>query len=356
MTQWTDRGPEWLRQGGMLPRSRGIRLGVLAILITAVAGCSGNEGGDGGAETTTPLTSNSASATTTEVAGNTTTTAVEVGAGESGRIQLPSPDWLIADDEFVYVKLDAGQVLRLDPTSGATVSTIEAGTELCQGLGVAFGSLWTCDGSDLVRIDPATDEIVDVLAVGKTYEQGNLVGAFDRLWILTGDGSQIVGLDPTTNQTDPPIDLGILGTDLAITPDAIWVMSNLDDALVRVDPVSRTVTGRIDGLNNPTAIDATDEVWLGTADAVVLVDPVTMSVTTSHPVSVGHYGGITVDGTDLWVRSPDQFLTRVDIPTGTILETRDEVVTGGGDVIVAFGAVWATAYDDALLVRQPITR
>ena len=62
-------------------------------------------------------------------------------------------------------------------------------------------------------------------------------------------------------------------------------------------------------------------------------------------------GAIAVDGNDLWIRSPQPFLQRVDSTTSEVLETLEADVTSGGDAMVAFGALWATAYNDAKLFR-----
>lgn len=111
-------------------------MGVLAIVV-AVA-CSDEE-------PETAATSDS----------STTTTAVEQPAGEelrlgefdAVRIQVPSPDWLVADESFVYVKLDDGAVSRIDPATGAVLDTAEiAGQGGCRGPAVR-GSAWASRAS-----------------------------------------------------------------------------------------------------------------------------------------------------------------------------------------------------------------
>ena len=78
--------------------------------------------------------------------------------------------------------------------------------------------------------------------------------------------------------------------------------------------------------------------------------PTTLTV----PVGPGPTGGITVNDGDVWIRREDQFLVRIDAATAEIVERYDEPVISAGSVLVAFGAVWATAYDDHLLIRHSL--
>jgi YVTN family beta-propeller protein len=325
---------------------------VLGIALVALAACASDSPG----ATTSPV---SATGGASETSGVAPAASVPVTTfTEAERIRITDPDWMAADDQHVYVKLDTGHVLRLDPQSGLTLGDTDIGGELCQGIGAAFGSVWSCrgldDGDAIVRIDPATDQVVATIDVRKARMQGNLAGGFDRLWVLSADGAQLVGIDPATNEPDEPIDLGVVGADLSVGPDGVWVVSSRDRALVRVDPATRTVTGRIDGLPDPVAVNASAGVWVASLDSLSRIDQGTLSVADTVPVGTGPTGGITVGEGDVWIRREDQFLVRVDAATGEVVERYDEPAISAGSVLVAFGSVWATAYDDGLLIRHEL--
>jgi hypothetical protein len=59
---------------------------------------------------------------------------------------------------------------------------------------------------------------------------------------------------------------------------------------------------------------------------------------------------MAADARGVWVRSKDRFLRRVD---GTTLQLAEEIGSdeGGGSVLIAFGALWATAYDRDVVYR-----
>lgn len=109
---------------------------------------------------------------------------------------LGGPDWWVADDSGVWVKRDNGGVDLIDPATNEIVRSIEIAGDARQGLGFAFGALWSCSGTDVVRIDPDAGTVVDTYAVNETATNGHLVAAGDRMWVLQGDGSVLIGLDP----------------------------------------------------------------------------------------------------------------------------------------------------------------
>jgi hypothetical protein len=60
---------------------------------------------------------------------------------DAERMEIQDPDWLAADEHFVYLKLDSHQVLRLDPVTGRTLGVTEVGGGLCQGIGASYGAV-----------------------------------------------------------------------------------------------------------------------------------------------------------------------------------------------------------------------
>jgi len=53
------------------------------------------------------------------------------------------------------------------------------------------------------------------------------------------------------------------------------------------------------------------------------------------------------------VRNAERFFVRLDAATGKPVSGVSADVESGGNVAVAFGSVWVTAYDDAALFRLP---
>jgi glutamine cyclotransferase len=53
----------------------------------------------------------------------------------------------------------------------------------------------------------------------------------------------------------------------------------------------------------------------------------------------------------LWVRGGQAFLQKVDPDSLALLEEITAPETSDGSVLLAYDALWATAYDDAVLYR-----
>lgn len=119
---------------------------VPVIALALLVACSGDD--DASTGETVPTT------TAAAAAGE----ALRLGAHDAVRIELlGGPDWLAADESFLYVKLDGGRVDRIDPATGTVVASAQISGEGglsgsgCQGIGVGFDSVWTCHGTDSVR-------------------------------------------------------------------------------------------------------------------------------------------------------------------------------------------------------------
>lgn len=308
-------------------------------VVVAVALCACGGGGDDAAPGTT-------------MPERSTTTAAAVDDLVRTEV-LDGPDWLGVDGDFVYVKTDGGGVSRIDPATGAVDLDLDLHPPgHCQGLGVGFGSLWTCVEADVVRSDIVTGEILATIPAEKTNEQGHLGVGFDRVWVLQGDGSSLVAIDPATNELGEPIPLEVRGIDVLVDDTGIWVVSALDGALLKLDPDGRLLH-RTDGFDEPRSLSLGDGVlWVGDAAAVHDVDPATGAIRATYEGGIARSGAVAADDTGVWVRRGAE-VRHLDGATGA----EDELVTldlGGpspGDMIVAFGAVWTAASEDAALFR-----
>lgn len=275
------------------------------------------------------------------------------------------PDWMAADDRYLYVRQDSGEIVAVDPRTNKVAWRVQVPSEnLCQGLGLGFGSLWTCstsatsDTDAVVRIDLRTHRIVKTLEVGKSSRQGRLVTGFGRVWVIssTAQGSSLVGIDPSTDRTDPPIPLGILATDLAIDDHDVWAVGPVTAEVVAVDPHQRRVVRHVRDLGRlggPSVIRAqAGKVWVSGETGTVGIDPGSGDVTVEVAEGATGSGGLFATGTELWLHPGKPLLVRVDPTTGQPVE---RIVApkfpSAGDVIVAFGSLWASCNNQSTLFR-----
>ncbi len=89
------------------------------------------------------------------------------------------------------------------------------------------------------------------------------------------------------------------------------------------------------------------------AEGVAQIDPDTFDVESTYDIAVGYGSAVGVGETGAWVRTDGgPFLTGIDPKAHqitSVVTARD--LPSGGNVVEIDGALWATAFDDAALVR-----
>jgi DNA-binding SARP family transcriptional activator/streptogramin lyase len=184
--------------------------------------------------------------------------------------------------------------------------------------------------------------------------------------VLTNGGAKspvvipnsLVKIDPKTNKVVDVIRVGRLPVATALAGDFVWVVNNGDSTLTRVDTSSGHAQ-TVGGLNNPTGITADDNgnVWVttGTYESVIRVNSKTLRPDIKLPLR--HNAFLPAVGAgSLWVTEPPHnlgehgTLARINLAT-TKLERRYAV--GIFPVAVAVGerAVWVANGADASVSR-----
>jgi hypothetical protein len=144
---------------------------------------------------------------------------------------------------------------------------------------------------------------------------------------------------------------------VAASTDAVWVLNRMEgrpDELVRVDPRSDRVAGRVVvGHNVDRPVVAEDgAVWLARAGRrldrpeLLRVDPRTLRITATFPISATgtpwSVGSMVAAGGAVWVSDSDSRLLRVDQVTGVAREVKANGQALPLQLAVAGGWVWGT--------------
>ncbi len=218
------------------------------------------------------------------------------------------------------------------------------------------GSIWVAyydttpeQNGHLVRVDPATDEVVDNVVVDTfpSWEVGGggLTVADGEVWITGSIASDrcpdpgphpfqaaLVRVDATTDQPAQTICLGgRFGADVAIDDAGVWVLvfGRNDDRMevVHVDPTTGDVLGRTElqqqyghylfavggsivaGVNDVSPEGGVENALLA------VIDPATGEVRDTVPFH--SYAWLASDGEQLWAATDDG-LERLDPATGVV--------------------------------------
>lgn len=280
---------------------------------------------------------------------------------------LKEPDEMVFVSGFVWAKTADGHLVAVDPSSNEVVVDVKVDTtsdphHYCQGMGTDGTDIWACSAGgdadnrtiDVVRFDPRSESVVATFAVDKVFDQLDLPVAGGKVWVLTELGTELVGIDVSTNEISPAISLGVRCFQLAAAGDGLLATCALDNLLLSVDVARGEVVAEV-SVSNPRQIAASDSgIWVSQDSAIVRLDPETLQPTvriTGLP-NVGFTGDVLVTEDAIWVRQEDAFLYRFDPDTLAVVEQISPAVPlSGGGVMIASDALWVTAYDDNLLAR-----
>jgi streptogramin lyase len=263
-----------------------------------------------------------------------------------------NPDWLAGYGGFVWVKRDSGMVSKIDPASGQQVSEVRADTksdQYCQGIGAGGGAVWSCSGSDVVRIDPQSVTVTASVPVGKIFDQGRLVYAAGRIWVIGGrNGDKLIGIDTKSLVRTRPVALGRTCADLGSgNGSVVWVICRDANAVLRFDPRTLRVTKSVKVGAPTVAMSASGTLWVGTDTDVVRFDAHSLRRVATFPDLAPGYGGdLIVAPNGAWIRTERSFLSRIDPKTNRVVEQiRPPAALPGGSALFFAGALWTDASD-----------
>ena len=274
-------------------------------------------------------------------------------------ITIRTLSWLAMDGSDLFVKRDDGFVTRVDVRTNRITGEVGKRTgadEYCQGIGAGGGAIWSCTRTAITRIDPKRMKIVASIPLAKAFDQGRLVFAAGRLWVVTGaNGDELTGIDPATDRPGPPIKLPTGCSDLAQggAGDVVWVLCPLNDRVVKVDARRGAVAGSLKATAPSAGAATADDAWISTGPGLLRVDAKTLKPQALFAgLGTGTAGDVAADDEEVWVRTAKSFLHRIDARTNAVTDRISAPEgLGGGSVQLARGALWTTADEDATLLR-----
>jgi hypothetical protein len=172
-----------------------------------------------------------------------------------------------------YGTPSSSRVYRIDPASGRVVATIAPG-EVCCDLTEGAGSVWVVDpGGAVVRIDPATNQVVGRFPV--TLDRNwhiNAVYAGDSLWVASDPTplTRIKVADGTTQTVDTGGGVPFLARDGVVwgaKPAELWTVDAATGQVTRRNPDPGLDRGAVPGarrrldLGSASAAPAASAPW-----------------------------------------------------------------------------------------------
>ncbi len=283
-------------------------------------------------------------------------------------VTVPDPVFTIAAGEGgVWVPDDReGTLLRIDPRTGQVAATIPIAPKrpalagLFDAVATSPGAVWVTSvvDSTLVRIDPATNRVAQRIALDMQPSSLSILGG--DAWITGSQANRVLRVAVQTGAVEARIGVTDPGP-VAAGDGAIWVVSEREGILSRIDPATNAVEQVLQAAAGADyvvdAVVATAQgAWFRdlAAQNVRYVDAATRIVTEHADVggsatwAVTDPYTVTTTGGAVWVTVTDA-LVRID--TRTLRASRLPLVEPTGVIPGADGTLWvATAQGSVVRV------
>jgi len=277
-----------------------------------------------------------------------------------------NPDELVlADNDMVWTHMDNGYLVQFNWFSNTMSAAVKTDTttdifHYCQGLGSDGTDVWACSAAgdeghktiNVVRVDTTKQAVVETFEVGKIHDQLSMPFVNNQIWVLTGDGSKLVGIDVSTNQVNPAIDLGARCFQLAGLGNMLYASCTVDNLVLKIDTEKKEVIGRQTLTSPQTLAAASNGVWVCQGNSITRLDPETL-----NPIIT--FTGITDSGIAastgaVWVWEYNKaLLYKIDPATNEVaalIKPAKPFLTGGGALLTE-DSLWLTVNENDLVLR-----
>jgi virginiamycin B lyase len=268
-------------------------------------------------------------------------------------------DWVLVTNDAVWVaSTKPYAVERIDPATNKFVAKVGASGEACSGLASGFGSLWVplCGNTPaLVRIDATKNAISATLPIAPAGPEGGIAASDDSIWIVTDKNGTLNRIDPTTNSVRQKIPIPPGSFNPVFSNGIIWVTGVESGVLTAVDAATGKVLESLPVGPNPRFLAAGGgSIWtLNQGDGTVSrVDEKSRKVIATIQVGIPGAGGdIGYGAESVWPTVFGVPLTRIDAKTNKVV--RQWVGNGGDSLRFGFGSIWLTDYRKGTLSQPP---
>jgi hypothetical protein len=271
----------------------------------------------------------------------------------------------------------AGGIVRVDPATDEVVAEIVVpGTGDYSQIAVGEGSVWVTapelrpDGSrgNLVRIDPDTNDVAATIHLGGPI--GGVAVGGGSVWVTLPEdvASTVFRVDPATDQVVDTVRVGVGVGSVIFGEGSVWANHEFDvGSVTRIDPASGGVAGTLDVPIVQAA--GGGSLWGASGDAVQRIDPGSGAVQEAIPIDRAQ--DVAIDGSDVWVlvspRSSDPTLFYPIAGTAALrlIDAATNHVVGEPaalddlqPIAIAAGedGAWVADYDAGMLTRIEVVR
>jgi streptogramin lyase len=240
------------------------------------------------------------------------------------------PAQLVAHGRHLWGMLFTGGIIRIDARRRQVDYVLQRCCDESPDLAAGFGSLWAATAhptnGGVERIDPAT---LDSLARIPFPSARMLAVSKDSVWVVGARSRErpaaVARIEPRRNRiAAQSTALARDPSDFAVGLGAVWISDSATGRVVRVDPRTLRVRGRIDVGPRPGPLALVDDgIWVADLreHTVARIDA-TAKQPIGAPIRLGkEIEDIAASRNSLWVAGGDGTLSHLDPATGAMRGT-----------------------------------
>jgi YVTN family beta-propeller protein len=208
------------------------------------------------------------------------------------------------------------------------------------------------------NIAPSPSSTTEI-PLGRSLGVRGLAITTDAVWVTSQGDAELYRVDPATDQIVATYSIPDHVDGVLAAGGSLWLTRYDPNDLLRVDPGTGAVTGRVAFDSEPNPATDGSRLWVvaerGGSSKAVEIDPGTAGVVREIAVDTPP-GFAALDGGDLWFASfGTTEVVRVDLDAGQVAQTVD---VGGEprDVAVVDGTIWAAINKAGVAARGSVVR
>lgn len=265
---------------------------------------------------------------------------------------------IVADETSVWVGLrNIHQLVRIDPATNEVVARVDLGGSPSGLPTLIDGYAWVDTPTEIIRIDPATNAIDRRFPRSGLGSGGTNIVAFTRDEIYTCTQGTLNVMDPRNGSMIRQVPTGVPCYWVSAIDGEVWVSLTNGGPVSRVDPATGRVITTVDWPGGQfKAFDDGTLRWLITEDQIVAFDGSTGAVLGSATRSGIDTLQASAGGRSFWfTAAPEQRAIRASPVDGTV--RLEEIAAGYGANAVAYhdGTVWVANSDAGTVMRFDVS-
>jgi streptogramin lyase len=255
--------------------------------------------------------------------------------------------------------LAGDSLVRIDPATNEVVAaSLLSSTPV--GVAIGAGFVWvTTDDGQLVQVDPRSGSVVRSIDATRVGHVRELAAGAGGVWLLpetTGAPEELWRYDPRRARLAPASTGGVIAYGITADVRGVWFAdyAHQPDSVRRLDPATGAIAMTLTGDCEAPIGLGDGAVWVSGSfysgdHSVARIDPVTGAVIARIPLE-SVPTDLAAGGGALWILDGSDSVSEVDPSVGRIV-ARYTVGRLPQQVAYGDGAVWVTSGRDRTLTR-----